>query len=220
MTEEQVVTEQATEGREDYWDEWYARRAAQQARPIPSQFAAFVVGELTEPHDVVELGCGGGRDSLFFSSYGHQVLGVDGSAAAVTACEQLAAALGESARFLQSAVDDPALPDRIGRADRPRAVYARFFVHAITDEEEERFLDLAAALTRTGDLLAVEYRTVRDSSGAKETGAHYRRFVLPARFQSRALERGFDVEYDVEGFGFAKYRQDDAYVARTVFRKR
>ena len=52
------------------------------------------------------------------------------------------------------------------------------------------------------------------------TDSHYRRFVLPASFEARALGRGFDVLYTVEGFEFAKYREDDAYVARTIFGRR
>ena len=117
------------------------------------------------------------------------------------------------------AVEVGALADRLRDGEGPKALYARFFIHAITDEEEQVLLDLAAAVTRPGDLLAVEYRTIRDQVGAKETEAHYRRFVLPATFQARALERGFEVTYAVEGFGFAKYRHDDAYVARTLFRR-
>jgi len=67
---------------------------------------------------------------------------------------------------------------------------------------------------------AIEYDfLMTDSSGAKVTRQHYRRFVTPAQVQARALERGFDAEYAVEGFGFAKYQWDDAYVARTVFTK-
>ena len=207
-----------TEHRSDYWDEYYAARATTR-RPLPSQFATFVAGELDRPHHVIELGCGSGRDSIFFSSFGHQVIGVDGSEAAVAASSQLADALGENATFVHSAIDDPTLADRLSAAEGPKALYARFFIHAITDEEEQVLLDLAANVTTTGDLLAVEYRTVRDQVGAKETETHYRRFVLPATFQARALERGFEVTYAVEGFGFAKYRHDDAYVARTLFRR-
>ena len=207
-----------TEHRSDYWDEYYAARATTR-RPLPSQFATFVAGELDRPHHVIELGCGNGRDSIFFSSFGHEVTGVDGSASAVKACSDLASALGESATFLQSAIDDPGLAERLRKVEGPHALYARFFIHAITDEEEQSFLDLAAAVTSPGDLLAVEYRTIRDQVGAKETEAHYRRFVLPATFQARALERGFEVTYAIEGFGFAKYRHDDAYVARTLFRR-
>ncbi len=214
------ATEESVAERGDYWDEYYGRRrAAARRRPVPSQFAAFVAGELGEPHDVVELGCGNGRDSLFLSSHGHRVTGVDGSAVAVESCTCLAAELGSEARFLHAAIDDPGLPGRIGDPDGPRCVYARFFLHAITDAEEVRLLDLVSALTGPGDVFAVEYRTVRDQSGVKETGAHYRRFVVPSRFQSRTQERGFDVDYDVEGFGFAKYRHDDAYVARTIFHR-
>lgn len=204
-----------TEDRSDYWDGYYAARETTR-RPLPSQFATFVAGELERPHRVIELGCGNGRDSIFFAGYGHDVTGVDGSEAAVHACSTLAGALGESATFLQSAIDDPALAGRLSGSAGPHLVYARFFVHAITDVEEERFLDLAATLTSPGDVLAVEYRTVRDQVGAKETGTHFRRFVAPAKFQARALARGFEVTYDIEGFGFAKYRHDDAYVARTL----
>ncbi len=207
-----------TEHRSDYWDEYYAARATTR-RPLPSQFATFVAGELDRPHRVIELGCGNGRDSIFFSWYGHEVTGVDGSKAAVAASTHLAEALGEKATFIRSAIDDPTLADRLREGAGPRALYARFFIHAITDVEEKVLLDLAAAVTGPGDLLAVEYRTIRDRVGAKETETHYRRFVLPATFQARALERGFEVTYAVEGFGFAKFRHDDAYVARTLFRR-
>jgi SAM-dependent methyltransferase len=215
---EPASTDTTTE-RSGYWNDFYAG-AATTSRPLPSQFAAFVAGELDRPHHVIEFGCGSGRDSVFFSSHGHRVTGVDSSEIAVKACRELADGLGESATFLVAAVDADDLLAQLEIGPGPVAVYARFFVHAITDAEEESFLDLAARLTSPGDILAVEYRTVRDLSGAKVTGRHYRRFVNPATFQARALGRGFNVTYAVEGFGFAKYRQDDAYVARAILAKR
>ncbi len=217
-TDERLVDAATTEHRTDYWDDYYASRATL-TRRLPSQFATFVAGELDRPHRVVELGCGDGRDSMFFASYGHDVVGVDASHAAVDACRSLAEALGETASFVVARIDQADLAARVKGEGTPRAVYARFFVHAITDDEEQSLLDLAASITEPGDLLAVEYRTIRDSSGVKVTKKHYRRFVLPATFEARALARGFDVTYSVEGFGFAKYRQDDAYVARTLFRR-
>jgi cyclopropane fatty-acyl-phospholipid synthase-like methyltransferase len=118
--------------------------------PFPSQFAAFVAGELPGPTRVVELGCGNGRDSIFFASYGHDVTGVDGSESAVVAASATAEANGVTANFLVSSIDDPALPERLGSATGPLMVYARFFVHAITDREEQDFLTLAAGLTPPG----------------------------------------------------------------------
>lgn len=214
------LSDDATENRrEGYWNEFYAA-AATTTCPLPSQFAAFVAGELTEPHRIIDIGCGGGRDAIFFASHGHEVYGLDGSEAAVKACTELATALRVNATFQVAAIDDPTAASRVPTSERPTAVYARFFLHAITEEEEQSFLTLAAALTSPGDLLAVEYRTVRDSIGEKVTGAHYRRFVNPASFQANAVNHGFDVTYAVEGFGFAKYRRDDAYVARSLLTKR
>ncbi len=144
----------------------------------------------------------------------HEVIGVDASHTAIEAA---------------GACRDPRRAPRWSRGHRgarprqrirgdggPRVVYARFFVHAITEAEEEGLLDVAAAMTDPGDLLAVEYRTVRDSSGAKVTKTHYRRFVLPAAFEARALGRGFDVIYSDEGSGFAEYRMN-ANIAGTLY---
>ena len=97
--------------------------------------------------------------------------------------------------------------------------YARFFLHAITDAEETAFFAAMGAALREGDHLAVEYRTLRDAVGKKTTAAHYRRYIEPSQVIINAARFGFVVEYAAEGFGFAKYLDDDAYVARTVFRK-
>jgi cyclopropane fatty-acyl-phospholipid synthase-like methyltransferase len=205
--------------RTSYWDDYYAK-AGDDRIPLPSQFAVFVAGELEAPHRIVEFGCGTGRDAIFFASRRHHVVGVDASPQAVKTCETRARNAGLEVSFVVGRVEDAQLAQRLPRTELPLVIYARFFVHAITDAEEQAFLDLAAQLSGPGDRLAVEYRTTRDSSGAKVTQQHYRRFVTPAKFQARALERGFDVEYAVEGFGFAKYQLDDAYVARTVFVKK
>jgi cyclopropane fatty-acyl-phospholipid synthase-like methyltransferase len=203
------------ERRQDYWDDYY-RRAGRPQRPLPSQFAAFVCGELNTPHRVIELGSGDGRDSLFFASHGHAVTGVDASKSAVERSSQTAQHFGQDVTFHASDVHDPSLSLLFSKTELPTLVYARFFLHAITEDEELAFLRCAQQLTAEGDLLAVEYRTVRDAQQTKVTGTHYRRFVQPFEFERRAAEAGFRVTYAVEGFGYAKYRDDDAYVARCV----
>lgn len=198
-----------------YWDLRYSK-LTEVTRPLPSQFAAFVAGELKSPHRVVDFGCGDGRDSLFFSSFGHQTIGIDASGPAVKYCVHAAKTLGEEANFLTSAVDDPELAARISTSAGPTAIYARFFLHAITEAEEKSFFRCANTLTKAGDVMAVEYRTIRDLSQPKATDRHYRRFMDPGVFQMAAVRHGFQVRYAVEGFGFAKYNQDDAYVARCL----
>jgi SAM-dependent methyltransferase len=203
------------DARRVYWDKYYAN-LNDVTLPLPSQFAVFVANELQSPHRVVEFGCGNGRDSLLFSSHGHQVIGVDASDRAIKRCVRLAETLGERAVFLTSDIKDPDLVGRIPTSENPTAIYARFFLHAITEEDEDSFFRCANALTKDGDIMAVEYRTVRDLSQVKTTVSHYRRFMDPAVVALAAVTHGFHVRYAVEGFGYAKYLQDDAYVARCV----
>jgi cyclopropane fatty-acyl-phospholipid synthase-like methyltransferase len=85
--------------RRAYWDAYYATEG--RGSIIPSQFAAFVASEYLAGHQVVEFGCGNGRDALFFAGLGSKVLGVDGSASAIAFCAQQAEARGaQAARFL------------------------------------------------------------------------------------------------------------------------
>lgn len=208
------------DGRASYWNQFYGARAA--SLVMPSQFALFVLGETPDDCSIVDIGCGTGRDTLYFASQGRKAVGVDASVAGVEHCARTASSNGLDATFLASTVDSPTLAAEIGRVaalEGPVCIYARFFVHAINDAEEEAFLALASRLCKDGDLLAAEFRTLRDAQLAKETGAHYRRYVDPMTFIHRAISHGFASDYFVEGFGYAKYKNDDAHVARCVLRK-
>ena len=87
------MTTNSNEASQDYWENYYARSNGD-LLPTPSQFAVFVQGELSGPAFVVDVGCGTGRDSLFFSSRGHAVLGLDQAKAAIGRCTQSATKAG------------------------------------------------------------------------------------------------------------------------------
>jgi SAM-dependent methyltransferase len=204
--------------RKEYWERYYAGQPRARL-PVPSQFAVFVQGELSGSTFIVDIGCGTGRDSLFFATHDNRVVGVDGATAAVEKSKAAARELGLSVEFVNNSVGSPDLLPRLEllRADLTNTlIYARFFLHAIPENVEEDFLELASKLCRPGDHLAVEFRTVRDISLSKVTPDHYRRFIEPASFLARTTHRGFSCSYFVEGFGFAKYKADDAYVARCM----
>jgi cyclopropane fatty-acyl-phospholipid synthase-like methyltransferase len=220
--ERQAMTSAET-AKSDYWERYYSGEASSRVPP-PSQFAAFVAQEAEEGSTFIDVGCGSGRDGLFFAQRGFALTGIDASHAAVDHCRDIAARMGLAhASFVCASVDSTAFGAALASAvaaSRGKAVLsARFFLHAITEEEQAHLFDAAASALRPGDLVAVEDRTTRDASLAKETSSHYRRFIDPAQLIVEMAGRGFAVEYAVEGFGFAKYRHDDAHVARAVFRK-
>jgi ubiquinone/menaquinone biosynthesis C-methylase UbiE len=201
-----------------YWNEFYASERAKEHIELPSQFAVFFLGEVSAQANIIDFGCGTGRDSFFFASRGRRVTGVDGSSSAVKLCNARAADLKLSnANFICANLGDADAYEQL-HEQGPAALYARFFIHAITDEVEMTFLKQASRLV--GDeILAVEFRTPRDEQQVKFTSAHYRRFVNPLQFVARAAGVGLHPIYYTEGFGFAKFRQDDAHVARILLRR-
>lgn len=204
-----------------YWNKYYSQRRGS-GLLIPSQFAAFAAGEMqpTQLGSVVELGCGNGRDSLFFARHNHHVVGVDASSEAIDICRK--SADGLTADFIVGDIDDPALLEVIKNIlnGRPVALlYSRFFLHAISEESQSSMLDLTSKLCPSGALIAFEFRTVRDKQLAKETESHFRRFLDPLSLLQMVGRFGFRVEYFVEGFGYAKFRSDDAHVARVLLRR-
>ena len=109
-----------TETTAEYWNRYYGARDISGCPNIPSQFAAFVALEVGADSTIVDVGCGSGRDSLFFANAGFNVLGVDASSAAVSLCQRTAEERGiNRASFLCCNVDDPELSRKnFGRYDR------------------------------------------------------------------------------------------------------
>ena len=199
-----------------YWDGFYKKDLSEIERP--SQFAAFVASEFRYIDTIVDVGCGSGRDSLFFATHRHRVCGVDASASAVALASRRAQAMGlANCRFVQADASQPLAPQlaaALPEGSVQRLVYARFFLHAVDERTQTAFLASASDL---GQTLAVEFRTNRDSQGARVTPTHYRRYIKPMTLIAEAQTRGFEVVYYTDGFGFAKYQDDDAHVARIVF---
>lgn len=204
---------------ENYWDSYYGG-APSAAAIAPSQFAAFMMGEMPTGCDVFDIGCGAGRDALFFAQQGFSVTGIDASQVAIDVCERRSDELGLSqrARFVREDIESMSLSElvRCRSGGAPKTLYARFFLHAIDEDSEMAFIRLAAGALCDRSLLAIEFRTHRDSMLKKETPGHYRRYIEPAQLISRLNAHGLQVRYFVEGFGYAKYRADDAHVARVL----
>jgi len=202
----------------NYWDAFYTG-AGTLAPLFPSQFAAFVLGEVPDATDVVEFGCGTGRDSEFFASNGLGVTGLDLSERAIMICEMRRH--HRNTTFRQYALGDP-ISDLVSRYTRnvgTTIIYARFFLHAIDEAQEDLFLATARDLS-SNSTLALEYRCVGDEVGPKEFGTHYRRFIDHDALLRKLEQFGFAVEYQVTGRGFAKYKSEDAVVGRCIARRK
>lgn len=203
-----------------YWDSFYT--SWRPVRQPPSQFAAFVAGETVSQAMFIDVGCGTGRDSFFFASLGHAVLGIDASEQAVASCLEHPAKGNLLVDFVRAKLGEQDLfhtasANHSFASARSVVLYSRFFLHAITESEEEHFLRLFSSIKETKQvLLASEFRTHRDEGQPKATPTHYRRYIDPQRLIRKLTMAGNEILYFVEGFGLAKYKQDDAHVARLL----
>lgn len=206
---------------EQYWNKYYGESGEFSAPLVPSQFAAFIASELTnKTTKIIDFGCGNGRDSAFFARHGFDVLSVDQSEAAINKCKKTAT---PKQHFICSSIGEADLAQKIKDAfvasGDDLTIYARFFIHAIDEPTQAKFLELCKELLEHSGRVALEFRTDKDQAQAKITPTHYRRFVNPAQFIHDAAIAGFKTKYFVEGFGFAKYANDDAHVARFILER-
>lgn len=198
-----------------YWNQYYKNKLCVTE---PSPFARYV-STLVEPgRTMVELGCGNGRDAVYFASLGLRVLAIDTSKSAI---EMLQSQNVENAAFLCG--------DFINAdCHQPGAydyVYSRFTIHSINQNQEQVLLKNMHQALKPGGKFFIEVRSVNDplfgKGEALERNAffydhHYRRFIVFSELMNSLSKRGFLIEYAEERTGFAPYGNDDPPVIRIV----
>ncbi len=201
-----------------YWNQYYKNRVCPEE---PSAFARYV-STLVEPGKrMVELGCGNGRDAVFFAARGLDVTAVDMSREAV---DQLRSRRIANAAFLCGDF----VNSEIHRPESYDYAYSRFTIHSINRGQEQVLLNNLFRGLRPGGKLFIEVRGVNDPLFGKgkqvERNAyfydnHYRRFIVLDELTDSLEQRGFRVEYAQERTGFAPYGNDDPPVIRVVAAK-
>ena len=97
--------------------------------------------------------------------------------------------------------------------------YMRFFLHAISEDVQERLLAAIDAHARPGDYFAAEFRTDKDETTSHVHTKHYRRFQNAAEFSARLAGLRFDILHEEEGTGLSPYKGEDPVLYRVVARR-
>lgn len=196
----------------DFWEDFYSKK---KGTLEPSPFATFVFEEIGVNGALVELGCGNGRDSLFFSDKGLGVFGID-------QCETTISRLNEldrnNARF---EVKDFTSLDDLGQFDN---VYSRFTLHSVSKQQATQTLKWAFNSLREGGKFCIEVRSVKDELFGQGTAVekdafvtdHYRRFIRIEEMLEELKTIGFKIEFSIESKGLAVYKDEDPSIIRIV----
>ncbi len=201
-----------------YWNQYYKNQICPTQ---PSPFARYAATLVDPGKHLVELGCGNGRDAVYFAAQGLHVTAIDMSREAI---EELQGRGVANAEFIQG--DFVNAPIHGGGAYD--YAYSRFTLHSINESQEKVLLNNLFRGLRDGGKLFVEVRSIHDPLYGKGRlvgrnayfyDNHYRRFLVLEELTA-ALERtGFRVEYAQEAQGFAPYGNSDPPVIRVVAAK-
>lgn len=163
----------------------------------PSNFAIFCNDNFNLKNTlIVDLGCGNGRDTIFFHNLGYKVWGVD------EVCP-----VRKGYVFIKK--DALTFLKEIDTGIKNGIAYCRFFFHAIDEETENKILD---NLKRNFRTLMAEFRS--DAGSCDET--HYRRLINGNKFLKKLIAKGFKILYFQEGRGFSPYGKEDPLLIRII----
>lgn len=202
-----------------YWSNYYLENN----KPTePSTFAKFVIDKLDKNKTLIELGCGNGRDSVFFSKQGLNVIAVD--------------QVDNEIKFLNEHYSDDNLnfvcddftnlkeskSDLINNSDFDY-IYSRFTFHSIKESCEDRTLDWISKNLNNGIFL-LEARSINDPmfklgkalSDNENFTNHYRRYMDLDIFCKKLESRNFEILYKIEDKDLAPYKDDNPYVIRII----
>ncbi len=205
----------------NYWNNQYKAR---KGNDFPSQFSSFVLNEIDNPYPIIDCGCGNGRDSVFFLKYNKVVYGLDSSLFAINLCKRKQSIFKKNSKFLLTNFDSKnevySLIKKFKKINNNFNIYARFFIHAISKNTENNFLEFASTLCGLEGKIFLEFRTKNDSIGKKTFPRHFRRFIDIKSFKEIVKTKDLKIEYITQGKGFAKYFFEDPYVARVILKNK
>jgi len=151
----------------DRWNDFYKSQGGD-VPTGPSAFGHWAIDRWPSDRtaQVMDLGCGSGRDSVFFAEQGHQVVGADFSAAALRRARAHAKEADVSVPFAEwnfnSLRETLARAATLAHEPGPRLVYARFLLDGLPDHARRNFWQAAKMLVAGGGQCFVEFRTESD----------------------------------------------------------
>jgi tellurite methyltransferase len=215
------LVEVSIEKNEEYWNEFYRRDFVH----VPSQFCVFVSTYINANSTIVELGCGNGRDSHFFSNMNFSVIGVDLSLSAIETSTENSDS-NKDIKFLCGDISEESICEDISQVIGSRTAstdvcfYSRFVIHSIDEQQQTSFMLGLNNLMKRGDRIFFEFRSKEDQETEKVYGNHYRRYVDTELFIKQLVDIvGVEILYSITGRGMAMFKGEDPSVSRIIAQK-
>ncbi|MEH6519441.1 MAG: class I SAM-dependent methyltransferase [Halioglobus sp.] len=195
---------------QDYWNKFYEESGSLSK---PSSFACHVEDKYFESgKSLLELGCGNGRDAIYFAEKGKKVSALDLSTKAI---QNLSSINIRNADFFNQDFSQLS-----GFRDFDY-VYSRFTLHSIDEETELSVLQQLPQVLRKGGLFLMEARSLKDETLDKAFGtAHFRRYLDYEETVEKIAKLDFKILEKIESQGLSPHKAEDPYLIRLIAEKR
>ena len=198
-----------------YWEKFYKKNYSLKIIKQSSPFSKFVLKKIIDYYTIIDLGCGNGRDSVFFHSKGKNVIGIDQSIQAINQ---------NNNKFKQTKLKFLDLDlskdfEKKLKVKGPKCFYSRFFIHSLKPELIDKHFYHLSKIFKKNDLLFLEYRCFEDKYKKKIFDNHYRNFMKTTDIE-KILNKYMLYSSSIEkGVGFAKFRNENPFIARHIVKK-
>jgi len=206
----------------NYWDQFYEKNHSFVSKP--STFAQFVKDYIDTSNDVltdkklIDMGCGNGRDMMYFKSCGAVVTGLDMSHEICSKLSQdgLDVRLGSMTTYDYSGYD---------------VYYSRFGLHALdTYDEIKQFIKNLADRMSEDSILFIETRSIKGTEFENKDyhehnfvsgigGMHKRILMSMAHLIDLCNDNDLFAEYRIESNGLSVFKGEDPWLIRLVLRR-
>lgn len=192
----------------EYWKEFYKSFM----RVSHSDFAEYIHEHYLKKGDsILDIGCGDGLDSFYFMLMGLNVTAID-QAIPQTLIDRYSTNIiivkSDAIRFLEES-----------KGITYNHIFARFFLHAISDSEEEMLLPLIYERLSHNGYLHIETRTmsnIKDTASGCDNShtivqndGHLRRFISPELIKLKLEFYKFKIIEIKEDSGFSSFNPKD-----------
>lgn len=207
----------------NYWESFYLNK---KLTSEPSLFAKFVYENYLHKNgygNLIELGCGNGRDAVFFAKNNVGTIAID-------QCEHEIASLKQKNIETKNIEFKCADFTTLENHNIYDVIYSRFTLHSVSEEQEERVINWAYKVLLKFGIFCIEARgqkneiyqlgqKVENENDAYIWENHYRRFINFEKLCKRLEKIGFKLEYSKEQQGFAPFNGTDETFFRIIAKK-